>query len=96
MGLQDLEALRELIQVIGRYGSIEFVTAKSALSELERKANNNKGLDRLRWGSELFNWWLEEISVNYPAEDFRNIKNLARKFSNQIDLTLCMIQKIKY
>ena len=51
MGLQDLEALRELIQVIGRYGSIEFVTAKSALSELERKANNNKGLDRLRWGS---------------------------------------------
>ena len=37
MGLQDLEALRELIQVIGRYGSIEFVTAKSALSELRER-----------------------------------------------------------
>lgn len=77
-GLEDLEALRKLTQVAERYGSIEFVTAESTLSELGRKMHDNKGIDRIRWGFELFNWWLEEISINYPEEDFNKYEKLAQ------------------
>ena len=73
--MQDLEALRKLIEVAGRYGSIAFVTTKSTLLELERKVYNSKGLNRLHWGFEVFNWWTEEIAINYSGEISESMKN---------------------
>jgi hypothetical protein len=81
-GPEDLRALRGITEVAGCYGSIEFVTAPETISELEKKAHNDRGIRRMYWGIELLDWWLNEITINHPEEDFKQSKRLAQRLLN--------------
>ena len=81
-GLEDLRALRGITAVTGHYGSIEFVTAPTTILELEKKAHDDRGIRRMHWGFELLDWWLNEITINHPEEDFKQYEGLAQQLFN--------------
>jgi hypothetical protein len=81
-GLVDLKGLRGITSVAEHYGNIEFVTAPKTILELKKKVHNDRGIRRMHWGIELLDWWLNEITINYPEEDFKQYERLATQLFN--------------
>lgn len=78
-GLEDLRGLRGITTVTGYYGSIELVTAPTTILELKKKAHDGRGIRRMQWGLELLDWWLNEITINHPGENFKQYEGLAQQ-----------------
>jgi len=77
-GLKDLEGFRGINEIASRYGSIDFVTSLNTIEELNRRTHNQKGIERLDWGKELLTWWIEQVTINYPDEDFSDSSKRAQ------------------
>ncbi|GEM_PF-6834716 len=74
----DLEAFGWIYDAAQRYGTFDFVTSLNTLHELQSKAHDDKGVFRLEFAQELFDWWVEQIKTHYPDEDFRDSMSRAR------------------
>jgi predicted nucleic acid-binding protein len=75
--IRDLRAFGWLYEVSGHYGTFDFVTSPNTIDELCRKANNAIGRGRLEFAEQVLTWWIDQVEINYPDEDFTDSERRA-------------------